>query len=146
MCVVQNFPYAWPLHVHWESEAGEPVAALAVATESVRPAEGSCSFGTASRLSVPATEWRKGHSYTCHVRQGDEVRISDPLGGSDAKLRGGEGAGSSVLSLPGLQGRLLGGAPFAGWKASSTPPPPPPQICTKGPIILDWSLLHVVWV
>lgn len=89
VCVAQDFPYAWPLDVRWQNEAGEELPRLAMATEPVRPTEGSCSFGIASRLSLLATEWQKGHKYSCHVYQGNVSVDSDSLGSSHMRLQGG---------------------------------------------------------
>uniref|UniRef100_A0A8C6V724 Ig-like domain-containing protein n=1 Tax=Naja naja TaxID=35670 RepID=A0A8C6V724_NAJNA len=67
VCLAQGFHYEWPLDVIWERD-GQKITRLSSATEPVRK-EGECNFATASRLSVLAEEWQKGHNYSCHVNQ-----------------------------------------------------------------------------
>ncbi|KAK9410303.1 hypothetical protein NXF25_001478 [Crotalus adamanteus] len=95
VCLVQGFHYEWPLDVIWERD-GKKIERLSFATEPVKQ-EGKCNFATASRLSVLAEEWQKGHNYSCHVNQigqevGDSVKSSpdhqteSPSGISEVQL------------------------------------------------------------
>ncbi|XP_042315005.1 uncharacterized protein LOC121926251 [Sceloporus undulatus] len=77
VCLAYGFFYEWPLDVTWKRDE-EIVPRTAVATEKAK-AEGTCSFGIASRLSVAAAEWKEGHTYSCHVRQGDTAEVEDKM-------------------------------------------------------------------
>uniref|UniRef100_A0A8C6X129 Ig-like domain-containing protein n=1 Tax=Naja naja TaxID=35670 RepID=A0A8C6X129_NAJNA len=78
VCLAQGFHYEWPLDVIWERD-GQKITRLSSATEPVRK-EGECNFATASRLSVLAEEWQKGHNYSCHVNQTGQV-VGDSVEG-----------------------------------------------------------------
>ncbi|KAH0621136.1 hypothetical protein JD844_022176 [Phrynosoma platyrhinos] len=77
VCLAHGFFYEWPLDVTWKRDE-EIVPRTAVATEKAK-SEGACSFGIASRLSVAAAEWKEGHTYSCHVRQGDIAEVEDKM-------------------------------------------------------------------
>uniref|UniRef100_A0A8C5SYY1 Ig-like domain-containing protein n=1 Tax=Laticauda laticaudata TaxID=8630 RepID=A0A8C5SYY1_LATLA len=74
VCLAQGFHYEWPLDVIWERD-GQKITRLSSATEPIKK-QGECNFATASRMSVLAQEWQKGHNYSCHVNQTGQV-VSD---------------------------------------------------------------------
>uniref|UniRef100_A0A803ST21 Ig-like domain-containing protein n=1 Tax=Anolis carolinensis TaxID=28377 RepID=A0A803ST21_ANOCA len=77
VCLAHGFSYAWPLDVIWKRD-GQAVPRFSAATEEPK-AEGKCSFGIASRLSIATSEWKEGHTYSCHVRQADIADVKDEM-------------------------------------------------------------------
>ncbi|KAG8125410.1 hypothetical protein E2320_020740, partial [Naja naja] len=97
VCLAQGFHYEWPLDVIWERD-GQKITRLSSATEPVRK-EGECNFATASRLSVLAEEWQKGHNYSCHVNQTGQVVGDSVEGIPDYKTESTSGVSEVQLSL-----------------------------------------------
>uniref|UniRef100_A0A803T6M9 Ig-like domain-containing protein n=1 Tax=Anolis carolinensis TaxID=28377 RepID=A0A803T6M9_ANOCA len=73
VCLAHGFSYAWPLDVIWKRD-GQAVPRFSAATEEPK-AEGKCSFGIASRLSIATSEWKEGHTYSCHVHSTCRIPI-----------------------------------------------------------------------
>uniref|UniRef100_A0A8C5SXF7 Ig-like domain-containing protein n=1 Tax=Laticauda laticaudata TaxID=8630 RepID=A0A8C5SXF7_LATLA len=91
VCLAQGFHYEWPLDVIWERD-GQKITRLSSATEPIKK-QGECNFATASRMSVLAQEWQKGHNYSCHVNQTGQV-VSDWVKSSPDHKRGKEVLGN----------------------------------------------------
>ncbi|XP_062823237.1 immunoglobulin heavy constant mu [Anolis carolinensis] len=96
VCLAHGFSYAWPLDVIWKRD-GQAVPRFSAATEEPK-AEGKCSFGIASRLSIATSEWKEGHTYSCHVRQADIADVKDEMT-SESRQKSKSGLSEMQLSL-----------------------------------------------